>query len=49
MLGRSLSAKLIGEMARQLHLTKKQFLQLIDCTMTKEMYREILHEKGIAV
>jgi len=49
MLGSSLSAKLIGEMARQLHLTKKQFLELIDCTMTKEMYREILHEKGDAV
>ena len=49
MMGTSLSADLISKMARQLHLTKEQFLELIDCTMTKEIYREILHEKGIAV
>ena len=45
----TISDPLLGLMARQLHLAKKQFLLLIDCTMTKEMYREILHEKGIAV
>ena len=38
----TLSAKLIGEMSRQLHLTKKQFLELIDCTLNEDGYREIL-------
>jgi len=47
--GRDIGPELLGLMAKQLHLTKKQFLELIDCTMTKEMYREILHEKGVAV
>jgi hypothetical protein len=42
MMGSSLSAGLIGKMARQLHLTKSQFLELIDCTLDEEGYREIL-------
>ena len=49
MLGRTVGAKLISLMAKQLHLTKKQFLQLIDCTMTEKAYRETLRGKGIAV
>jgi len=35
---------LLGLMARQLHLTKNQFLDLIDCTLTEEAYREILDQ-----
>ena len=46
MMGSSLSVKLIGEMARQLHLTKTQFLSLIDCTLDENGYRAILREQG---
>ena len=42
MMGHSLSADLISRMARQLRLTKKQFLDLIDCTLDEEGYRAIL-------
>ncbi len=45
----SLSADLISKMARQLHLTKKQFLNFIDCTLSEEMYREILKEQEIGI
>jgi len=38
---------LLGLMARQLHLTKKQFLDFIDCPLDEEKYREILHEAGL--
>ena len=43
MMGHSLSAKLIGDMARQLRLTKQQFLALIDCTLDEEGYSELLY------
>jgi len=49
MLGSSLSADLISKMARQLHLTKNEFLALVDCPMNEEQYREILGEKGFIV
>jgi hypothetical protein len=41
MLGSSLDAGLISKMARQLHLTKDQFLELIDCTLDEEEFRAI--------
>jgi len=47
--GDTIGAKLISEMARQLHLTKKQFLDLIDCTVSEEDYRTILREQGMLV
>jgi len=47
MMGSSLSAKLIGDMARQLRLTKKQFLALIDCSLDEADYRAILDELGV--
>jgi len=37
---------LLSLMARQLHLTKKQFLDLIDCPLDEEGYRAILREAG---
>ena len=40
--GETIGAPLISQMARQLLLTKKQFLDLIDCTMDEEGYREIV-------
>jgi len=47
MMGISLSAGLIGDMARQLHLTKMQFLLLIDCPLDETGYRAILEELGV--
>lgn len=49
MMGKTLSATLIGEMARQRHLTKAQFLAFIDCTLDEKGYREILEKQGFAV
>ncbi len=40
---------LLGKMARQLHLTKSQFLELVDCTLDEAGYREILKTQGLAV
>ena len=47
-MGCSLSADLLSRMARQLHLTKTQFLSLIDCTLDEDGYRAILQEKDTA-
>ena len=47
MMGSSLSVELIGDMARQLRLTKKQFLALIDCPLNETGYRAILEELGV--
>ncbi len=44
----TVGAPLISQMARQLHLTKAQFLALIDCTLSEEGYREILTTQGVA-
>ncbi len=49
MMGSTLSAKLISDMAKQLRLTKAQFLALIDCTLSEEGYREVLEKQGLAV
>jgi len=49
MMGSMISAKLIGEMAHQLHLTKKQFLNLIDCALDERNYREHLRSQGFIV
>lgn len=40
--GQAIGADLITQMARQLHLTKRQFLNFIDCTVSEMEYREIL-------
>ena len=40
-----IGAPLIAQMARQLHLSKTQFLELIDCTLTEEQYRAILQNR----
>jgi len=49
MMGSTLSAKLICDMAKQLHLTKQQFLDLIDCPLDEEGYRQILRNAGFDV
>ena len=38
---------LSGLMARQLRLTKSQFLALIDCPISEGDYRTILREQGV--
>jgi len=48
-MGDTIGANLIARMARQIHLTKSQFLNLIDCPLTEEQYREILREQNFAV
>ncbi|MGL6227294.1 MAG: hypothetical protein ACRC10_11805 [Thermoguttaceae bacterium] len=47
--GSTLSTKLICEMSRQLRLTKRQFLALIDCTMSEAEYRIVLQQLGLTV
>jgi len=41
----AISDPLLGLMARQLHLTKALFLDLIDCSLNEDQYREILRKK----
>jgi hypothetical protein len=42
MKGSMIDAWLLSQMSRQLHLTKTKFLELIDCTLDEEGYRDIL-------
>ena len=42
MMGKTIGAGLIGDMAIQLHLSKKQFLDLIDCHLDAAGYRAII-------
>ncbi len=49
MMGISIGSPLIAQMARQLHLTKAQFLALIDCPLDEEGYRTILCGQGFDV
>ena len=43
--GQTIGAPLIAQMARQLRLTKNQFLDLIDCPLDEEGYRAILEKR----
>ena len=45
-MGMSVGAPLLSQMARQLHLTNSQFLDLIDCSMDEGGYLAILLEQG---
>ena len=44
--GFDLSDSLIGQMARQCGLTKGQFLDLLDCPLSREGYEELLKQGG---
>ena len=46
-MGDTIGANLISRMSRQLHLSKQQFLALIDGTMNEEEYRELLRQEGV--
>ena len=37
---------LLGQMARQCRLTRAQFLQLVDCSMDRETYEQLLRQNG---
>jgi trans-2-enoyl-CoA reductase len=39
--------ELISEMKDQLHLTKKEFIDLIDCNLSEEDYIKILKDKNL--
>ena len=45
MMGSSIDANLMSRMARQLHLSRKQFLNFIDCLLDAASYRVILLEQ----
>lgn len=38
---------LISQMAKQVCLTRKQFIGLADCTVTQAEYEKVLKERGI--
>ena len=38
---------LLGQMMREMRLKKPQFNEYMDCTLTKEMYLEILKKEGL--
>ena len=44
---KDLGNDLIGKMARQCHLTKDQFLELVDCTMSQQDYETSLRERQL--
>lgn len=44
-----ISDGLLGKMARQIHLTRKQLDQLVDCPLSEERYIELLLSKGISL
>ena len=37
---------LLAQMARQLRISKSEFLQLVDCPMTREQYERVLQRAG---
>ncbi len=38
---------LLGAMARQTRLVRREFLQLVECPLTAEQYLELLRERGV--
>lgn len=45
---KSIGDDLLGKMAKQCHLTKSQFLDLVDCPMDRQKYESILSAQGLA-
>lgn len=39
---KSIGDDLLGKMARQCHLTKPKFLELVDCSLNRQGYEELL-------
>jgi hypothetical protein len=49
MLGSTIDVNILSKMAHQLHLTKKRFLDFIDCLLDEEEYRQVLRDAGFEV
>ena len=49
MMGSTIDVNILSKMAKQLHLSKKQFLELIDCPLDENGYRQILRDEGLDV
>jgi hypothetical protein len=45
--GKDLDDKLLGDMARQCHVSRKEFIAFARCEMSEAEYRAILIRKGI--
>lgn len=43
---KTLGPELISQMARQCRLSKSQFTELVDCTLSRERYESFLKEHG---
>lgn len=46
---KEISIQLLTKMARQCHLSKAEFLNLVDCPMSKEEYEKNLRDNKIVV
>lgn len=44
---RDISDRMLAQMARQLHLSRRQFDQLIDCNLSQAEYEEVLRRDGL--
>lgn len=44
---KDIGGDLLHAMARQCHLTNDQFLQLVDCPLSRKSYEQMLDEKGL--
>lgn len=44
---KELGDQLVALMAKQLHLTKKQFVELVECTLDEEGYVELLRASKV--
>ena len=43
---KSLSDQLLSQMASQCKITKKEFLELVDCQMSQDIYEKLLNERN---
>ena len=43
---KSLDDSLLGQMARQCRLSKSQFLDLVDCPLSRQDFESVLKDKG---
>ena len=46
---KSIGDSLLGKMCKQCHLSKSQFIELVDCPMTRKQYETILKNDGMSI
>lgn len=44
---KDISDPLISAMAKQVKLNKSQFIKYVECSISEQQYKDILHENGI--